>query len=102
MARDADHCYADVLITRENPMATNDATVNAALDEIAKKFGMTREQALKVVVSKGMQEMTSQLGAQAYASGSGIVFGAPGKNAHTAAHEATHVIQQSTRKLQTP
>ena len=31
-----------------------------------------------------------------------VVFDAPGKNAHTAAHEATHVIQQSTRKLQTP
>lgn len=83
-------------------MATNDATVNAALDEIAKKFGMTREQALKVVVSKGMQEITGSTGARAHTVGNNINFGQTQPGNHVTAHEATHVIQQATQKLRQP
>jgi Domain of unknown function (DUF4157) len=82
-------------------MATNDATVNAALDEVAKKFGITRADALKVVVGQGLQQMTSNLGARAFTQGSDTTFSMAGDGSvrKVQAHELTHVIQQSTARL---
>lgn len=85
-------------------MATNDPNVNAALDAVAKKLGITREDALKVVVAKGL-ETAVPAGAQAYAQGRDVQFGGGAyspdgqQGKRLAAHELTHVIQQKTREI---
>lgn len=91
-------------------MATNDPTVNAALDAVAAKLGLTREEALKVVVAKGLDGVGSGAGAgaQAFTQGNNVVFNqggfAPGTTAgkNLQAHELTHVIQQKTAALRRP
>ncbi len=78
-------------------MATNNLTVNAALDAVAKKKGITREEALMLVVAKGLDGVT---GAQAYAQGNAIAFGAGGAaGKNPTAHELVHVIQQKTVQI---
>lgn len=77
-------------------MATTDPLVNNALDVMAQKLGVSREDALKIVVGKGMQ----QLGAQAFTQGSNAVFSpTPMPGQGLTAHEATHVIQQATGRI---
>jgi hypothetical protein len=80
-------------------MATTDPTINNAIDAVAKKLNISREDALKVVVGQGMQ----QLSARAFTLGNDLAFGsqpAPGQG--LTAHEATHVIQQATGRINTP
>jgi hypothetical protein len=87
-------------------VATNNPTVNAALDAVAKKMGLSREEALKVVVAKGLESLPT--GAQAFAQGNDVSFSsgafAPGTPAgkQLMAHELTHVIQQKTAQISRP
>lgn len=69
-------------------MATTDPNVNAALDEVARKLGISREEALKLTVSKGLQELTAR------AMTDQQVFQSNASQRQIMGHELTHVIQQ--------
>jgi Domain of unknown function (DUF4157) len=87
-------------------MATNDPIVNAALDAVAKKMGLSREEALKVVVAKGLEGAGT--GAKAYTQGNQISFAKDDFSPQSQsgkrllAHELNHVIQQRAAAIKQP
>jgi Domain of unknown function (DUF4157) len=62
-------------------------------DRIQHAFGRHDVSGIRAFVGGPAQEASQALGAQAYATGSSVAFGAA-PDLHTAAHEAAHVVQQ--------
>ena len=63
------------------------------LSTIQKSFGQHDVSSVSAHVGGGAAEACKSIGAEAYASGNSVAFGAS-PSLHTAAHEAAHVVQQ--------
>jgi hypothetical protein len=63
------------------------------LDQIQRLFGRHDVSGVRAYVGGSAAEGTAALGAQAFATGDQVAFGAA-PDLHTAAHEAAHVVQQ--------
>src|SRR5882672_1692263 len=63
------------------------------LDRIQRLFGRHDVSGVRAYVGGSATEGTAALGAQAFATGDQVAFGAA-PDLHTAAHEAAHVVQQ--------
>jgi|GEM_PF-3291512 len=63
-------------------------------DKIQKSFGGYDISNIQAHLGGAANEANQAMGADAYASGNHVVLGEGGKDLHTQAHEATHVIQQ--------
>jgi hypothetical protein len=68
-------------------------------ERIQQAFGRHDVSGVRAFVGGPAQEAAHALGAQAYASGSSVAFGAA-PDLHTAAHEAAHVVQRGGVQLQ--
>ena len=77
---------------------TTDPAVNSAIDAVAKKFGVSDLDALKILVGRGAENIEKSMGAQAYTQGSKIALPG-GSEKSTLGHELSHVIQQSAAKI---
>jgi len=62
------------------------------LDKIQDSFGSHDVSGAKAHVGGDATKATQRMGASAYTSGNDVAFGQP-PDLHTAAHEATHVVQ---------
>jgi uncharacterized protein DUF4157 len=73
------------------------------LDEPVRQEMETRMDAdlsdVRVHTGAAAQRSAREIGARAYTSGSHVVIGPGGTDAHTLAHELTHVLQQRDGKL---
>jgi hypothetical protein len=64
-------------------------------DTIQEAFGSHDISNVNAFSGGGASEAAANIGAEAYAMGNNVVFGSA-PNLHTAAHEATHVVQQAS------
>lgn len=99
---------------------SNCQTVSGAVKAVAKSMKISEEDALRVLVSRGAQDVANTLssgvgldgvrvqtaspgangmGAEAYASGRSLNIPA-GPRLPALGHEVTHTIQQSTRRIE--
>lgn len=62
--------------------------------QIQASFGEHDVSGVKAFTDDKAKEATAAMGANAYAKGDKVVFGEGASNLHTAAHEATHILQQ--------
>jgi hypothetical protein len=74
---------------------TTKIAVNTAVEATAKNLGISEEDALKLLVSKGMESM----GARALSGGQSPVFAVPSPQP-LIGHELTHVVQQQASTMQ--
>ncbi len=63
------------------------------LEQIQESFGKHNVSRVQAHVGGAAAEATAAMGAEAYATGSHVVFASP-PDLHTAAHEAAHIVQQ--------
>lgn len=78
---------------------TNDPAVNTAIEAVAKKFGVSDVDALKILVGKGAENIAENSGARAFSTNSRIILPG-GQSKATVGHELSHVIQQNAAKIQ--
>jgi len=64
------------------------------LSRIQESFGHHDVSGVKAFTDDKARAANAAMGSNAYASGDKVAFGDAGLNLHTAAHEATHIIQQ--------
>lgn len=64
------------------------------LDQIQRSFGRHDVSKVKAHTGARANEANQGMGARAYASGDNVVLGDNGRDLHTVAHEAAHVVQQ--------
>jgi hypothetical protein len=83
---------ADVQTTANAGVASANSPL-PHLDAIQRSFGKHDVSGIRAQVGGAATSATSELGAQAYATGDRVAF-ASTPDLHTAAHEAAHVIQQ--------
>ena len=64
------------------------------LSKIQESFGSHSVSSVKAYTDDAAKAASAAMGASAYAKGDKVAFSEAGMNLHTAAHEATHIIQQ--------
>lgn len=65
------------------------------LSQIQEAFGHHDVSGVKAFTDEKAKAANAAMGSNAYAKGDKVAFGDAGLNLHTAAHEATHIIQQA-------